>query len=1016
LYTRNIQPFNSQMDHNEMNTFIIDFIKSAANKSIPMKSTKKIGRQVPWWSDTLSNMIKVKRTLSRRLDQLNKSFKKLMNSQVINERLIYKLTSITIEINTMKPQYNKISAKFRREVIQGRIISWSKYVSNITSSTPINQIWHKFRKINGSYTRPPRSPILHNGQHIHNKGEISNILGNHLASVSSIDNLDAHFRKYKKSVERIPINFEVNEELDYNYKFSLIELEHALASSNKSAPGKDNISFEMLINLAPLARNFLLNYYNHLWKKKIFPKEWKHAIIIPIAKPGKDPSIPNNYRPISLTSCLCKLMEKMVNNRLVWYLEKEQILSTTQSGSRKGRSTLDPLTNLENQIRRGFEQKHITVAIFFDIQKAYDTTWRHSILKSLHANGFRGELPMFIQNFLSERTFQTRIDNEHSNIFQLMEGVPQGSVLSCTLFALAINDIAKQLPNGINNSLYVDDFAIYYTTKNLRHAQRLLNLALANIEKWASSVGYKFSIEKTQAIIFYKDKRWLGNQNIDLRMNGIKINFKNNVKFLGVIFDNHLNWQSHIKYIKARASKALNLLRKLAHTTWGTKRQTMMMLYKAVVLSILDYGCPIYGSASENVLKNLDPIHHEGIRLCTGAFRSSPKESLYVDSGELPLKNRRNQISMQRALKIMEGSTPAKETFQEDDVFIGDHKAPFPIRTHRLFSSHEILDIDFIPQKEYPPPWTIHETEICTKLDYLIKKNAYSNEKFKQHALEHIRQYGRHNEIYTDGSKSNEGVGFAVISTNSKIQKRLRTEASVFTAELYAILAAVKEIEFDNNLRTIIYSDSRSAIEAIREYNPKHPIVTQIKFELHKKKLEGKITRVCWIPAHVGIKGNEEADKTAKEASTLPLSNLLIPLQDWKSVVKIKVMDKWQSFWTNLQTPNKLRNVKDSVKLWPSSMQDTRHHEVILTRLRIGHTRLTHGYLMSTPHDPLPYCNTCQVPLTIEHVLIQCTEYIQQRQRCFRHPSLKGILAEHANFSALSIYKFLQQSELINLI
>ncbi len=126
-------------------------------------------------------------------------------------------------------------------------------------------------------------------------------------------------------------------------------------------------------------------------------------------------------------------------------------------------------------------------------------------------------------------------------------------------------------------------------------------------------MGYKFSIEKTQAIIFYKDKRWLGNQNIDLRMNGIKINFKNNVKFLGVIFDNHLNWQSHIKYIKARASKALNLLRKLAHTTWGTKRQTMMMLYKAVVLSILDYGCPIYGSASENVLKNLDPIHHEGI-------------------------------------------------------------------------------------------------------------------------------------------------------------------------------------------------------------------------------------------------------------------------------------------------------------------------------------------------------------------------------------------------------------------
>ena len=189
-------------------------------------------------------------------------------------------------------------------------------------------------------------------------------------------------------MEKIHINFETNEELEYNYSFSMIEFENALNSSNNSAPGKDNISFEMIKNLAPLAKSFILKYYNHLWKNKMFPKDWKHAIIIPIAKPGKDPTIPTNYRPISLTSCLCKLMEKMVNNRLVYYLDKNKVLSPTQSGSRKNRSTLDPLTSLENQIRRGFEQKMVTIAIFFDIQKAYDTTWRYSILKSLHTNGF----------------------------------------------------------------------------------------------------------------------------------------------------------------------------------------------------------------------------------------------------------------------------------------------------------------------------------------------------------------------------------------------------------------------------------------------------------------------------------------------------------------------------------------------------------------------------------------------------------------------------------------------------
>ena len=151
------------------------------------------------------------------------------------------------------------------------------------------------------------------------------------------------------------------------------------------------------------------------------------------------------------------------------FLEKNQILSSTQFGCRKNRSTLDSLTCLEHQIRKGFQQRKLTVAILFDIQKAYDTTWRYSILKSLYNKGLRGNLPIFIKNFLSERTFQTRINTTYSNHFKLKEGVPQGSVLSGTLFAIAINDIVKTLPQGVNNSLFVDDFVIYYTSSNLIH-------------------------------------------------------------------------------------------------------------------------------------------------------------------------------------------------------------------------------------------------------------------------------------------------------------------------------------------------------------------------------------------------------------------------------------------------------------------------------------------------------------------------------------------------------------------
>ena len=162
------------------------------------------------------------------------------------------------------------------------------------------------------------------------------------------------------------------------------ELECALSSCDSSASGKDNISYEMINHLAPLAKSYLLQFYNHLWSRKLFPKSWRHAVVIPIAKPGKDPSIASNYRPISLTSCLCKVMEKMVNARLSWLLRNHQILAPTQFGSQPNRSTLDSLTLLEHHIRQGFKQKQITTAVFFDLQKAYDTMWRYSILKTTY--------------------------------------------------------------------------------------------------------------------------------------------------------------------------------------------------------------------------------------------------------------------------------------------------------------------------------------------------------------------------------------------------------------------------------------------------------------------------------------------------------------------------------------------------------------------------------------------------------------------------------------------------------
>ena len=174
---------------------------------------------------------------------------------------------------------------------------------------------------------------------------------------------------------------------------------------------------------------------------------------------------PGNYRPIALTSCVCKAMEKVVNLRLTKVLKQKNIIKPTQAGAEKGKSTLEPLISIKEHIRRAFRQRRATIAIFFDIERAYDCTWKHPILRTLKNGGIKGQMAQFIQNFLSERHFQVKINDTLSNKHVQTNGIAQGSVLSCTLFKLAINSIVKDLPANVRNSLFMDDFCLYITAR-----------------------------------------------------------------------------------------------------------------------------------------------------------------------------------------------------------------------------------------------------------------------------------------------------------------------------------------------------------------------------------------------------------------------------------------------------------------------------------------------------------------------------------------------------------------------
>ncbi|GBN44998.1 putative RNA-directed DNA polymerase from transposon BS, partial [Araneus ventricosus] len=307
--------------------------------------------------------------------------------------------------------------------------------------------------------------LYNNGIPVTSLRDIANCIASELASTTKSNNYSVSFLHHKFTSEKQKLNF--SPYTPHNRDFTFFELKRSLSEIHKSSPGPDNIIYAMIQHLSSESLHNILFLYNRIWREHSFPPSWQQAIIIPVLKPGKDSSNPCNYRPIALTNCICKILEKMVNKRLIYYLENNNFFSPFQSGFRQGRSTTDNLLALETEIRNAFIRRHHAVTIFLDIEKAYDRAWRYGILRDLYNCNLRGNLLIFIQNFLKLRQFRVRIGSQLSDYFVQEEGVPQGSVLSVTLFTLKLNCILQQLPLSVKGFLYVDDLNISCTRDNM---------------------------------------------------------------------------------------------------------------------------------------------------------------------------------------------------------------------------------------------------------------------------------------------------------------------------------------------------------------------------------------------------------------------------------------------------------------------------------------------------------------------------------------------------------------------
>jgi hypothetical protein len=346
---------------------------------------------------------------------------------------------------------------------------------------------------------------------------------------------------------------------------------------------------------------------------------------------------------------MCKVIEKIVNFRLIWFLEKINYITPFQSGFRKNRSTYDNLTTIKEEAQKALQNKQILGLLSIDISKAYDVTWRHYILSKLNKVICKGNMINFITNFLKNRTFQVKTANQLSDTFTLENGVPQGSALSVTLFLVAINKIDKQCNFPIKSNIFADDANFLCRSNNIKTVQYHLQETAKHLEKWSAKTGFSFSIEKSNCITFTR-KSNVGE--LIIKMEDKTIPNKKCIKILGITFDSRLTWSQHIKSLKISTNKAFRIIKLLSHTNWGGETETLIKICKATIQAKLYYGSFLYNSAKNTLIKFIDSNHNTGIGMAIGAFKSSPIKSIYNIAGEPTPDLKRRELTLIYAARL----------------------------------------------------------------------------------------------------------------------------------------------------------------------------------------------------------------------------------------------------------------------------------------------------------------------------------------------------------------------------
>ena len=415
------------------------------------------------------------------------------------------------------------------------------------------------------------------------------------------------------------------------------------------ATGPDGISPKLLHEAGASIVPSLTKLINLSLTKCKVPKDWKLANVIPLFKKG-DKHNTNNYRPVSLLSCVNKILERIVFKHLYNYLRDKKLLSKDQSGFQTGDSTINQLSYMYHFLCKALDEKKEVHIVFCDISKAFDRVSHKGLIYKLKNLGIGGSLLLWFIDYLHDRHQRVIIKGQQSEYGVIKAGVPQGSILGPLLFLIYINDIT--LVTQTKMKLFADDTSIYIDFDNAESASTILNNDMVAIQNWADQWLVKFSPPKTKLLTC----SFKNNGNYPpVKFNDVILQKTDSHKHLGITLSSNLSWNVHIENIIQNVAPMSDVLKKLKY---DLDRYSLERCYFSFIRPKLEYGSIIWDNCSNLDKDKLENIQLDIARVVTGARKGTSHELIYKETNWLKLSERRNLHKLKKFSKIIEGKEP----------------------------------------------------------------------------------------------------------------------------------------------------------------------------------------------------------------------------------------------------------------------------------------------------------------------------------------------------------------------